>query len=89
MATSRTATGPLKNDSEVGIGRSDIDNLTNAIDGTCFESNMADPNRREASNDLSSLLSGWDTSSYAESLDRQALVAAGTKTGVSIDIERV
>ena len=37
VATSCTATGPLKNDSEVGIGRSDIDNLTNAIDGTCFE----------------------------------------------------
>ena len=30
VATSRTATGPLKNDSEVGIGRSDIDSLTNA-----------------------------------------------------------
>ena len=75
VAPSRTATGPLKNDSKVGIGCSDIDKLTNAVDGAWFESNVADPNRLEAINDLIGLLSGRDTSSYAESLDRQALAA--------------
>ena len=48
VAPSRTATGPLKNDSEVGTGRSDIDKLTNAVDGAWFESSVADPNRLAA-----------------------------------------
>ena len=75
VAMSRMATSPLKNDSKVGIGRSDIDNLTNAVDGTWFERNIVDPNRLEAINDLIGLLSRWDTSSCAESLDRQAHAA--------------
>jgi hypothetical protein len=61
---------------------------TNAVDRTRFEGNMADPSGLKTINDLSGLLSGRDTSSYAESLDKAsprgafpATVAAGRKIG--------
>ena len=88
VATSRTATGPLKNDSEVGIGRSDIDNLTNAstepgLKATWRIPTDLRPSMISAAFSVVGIPAATQNPSIGKPSRRiSAKVAAGTETGV-------
>ncbi|KAF5342127.1 hypothetical protein D9611_001434 [Ephemerocybe angulata] len=69
-----TSTSPLHDDGEVGVGRGDVDDLTDAVDGTRLERDVLDSSGLESLNDLDSLLGGGDASSNTEAFDGEPLL---------------
>ena len=54
--------------------RSDIDYLADAIDRVRLECDMVNPSILQTSDDLSSLLSAWDTNCHTEAFYRDAFL---------------
>lgn len=69
VMTSGTSTSPLKDDGVVGVGRGDVDDLSNTFHRTGLEGNVLDSRRLEVANDLGSLLRRRDTGSDTETFD--------------------
>ena len=73
VMSSHTTTSPLHDNREVRVGSGNVDNMTNAIDGTRFESDTLDAGGLETHDDLDSLFHGRDTHSDTETFHRKAL----------------
>ena len=75
MVTTCPSPCPLKDDGEVGIGGSDVNNLTNAVHRTRLEGNVLNTGLGETLNYLCGLLRCWNTGSDAEPFNGEALTA--------------
>lgn len=73
VVTTGSTSGPLKDDGEVGVGGGDVDDLSDALDGSGLERDMLDAGRLEGRDDLDSLLGRRDTGGDAKSLDGKTL----------------
>lgn len=75
VMTTCTTTSPLHHDRKVGVVGSNVDDLTDTINGSRLEADVLDAGSAKAVNDLNSLLGGGNTGSNAKALDRQAFLA--------------
>ena len=73
MVTTCTATGPLQNDGEIGVGCGDVDDLTNTFNGTGLEGDVLNPSIPQTFDDLGSLLRTWNTCGDTETFDWEPL----------------
>jgi hypothetical protein len=73
MVTSGSTSSPLKNDGEVGVGGGDVDDLSNALDGSRLERDVLDAGRLEGGDDLDGLFRRRHTGGDAEAFDRKTL----------------
>jgi len=70
--TTNSTSGPLKDNGEVRMCNSDIDDLSNALDGTWLEGHVLDASSLESSDNLCSLVGGRNTNRNAEFSNRHA-----------------
>jgi hypothetical protein len=70
-----TTTGLLEDDRKIRVGSGNVDDLTDALDGTRLEGYVPDAGSLQCSNDLRGLLGGRDTNCNTETFHRGTLAA--------------
>lgn len=73
VMTSGSTSSPLKDDGEVRVSGSDVDDLSDTLDGSGLERDVLDAGRLERGDDLDGLLGRRNSSGDTETLDGKTL----------------